>query len=393
MGVGLPTKREHAPESRLRGYHLFRILGFEVKLDLSWLLLALLITWTLAAGLFPASYPGLPHQIYWWMGVAGALGILFSIVFHELSHSLVARHYGLPMRGITLFIFGGVAEMEEEPVSPKVEFLMAVAGPLASVFLGGLFLLLEWVIVNQEWPVALVGISHYLFMLNIIVAIFNLVPAFPLDGGRMLRAALWHWRNNLRSATRIASEMGSGFGLVLMILGGLAFIQGNFIGGMWWLLIGAFLRSAAKASYRQHLVHEMLSDKTVREFMNSNPVTLPPNATLAQILDDYIYKYHFKLFPVVENGKLTGCVDIHNIKQIPREQWAEKTVREVVMPCDADNTVSPQMNAAKLVSKMVKPGGTGRYMVAENGRLLGMVSLKDLREFIDLKLEIESTQG
>jgi Zn-dependent protease/CBS domain-containing protein len=393
MGVGVPTERDRAPVSRLHGYHLFRILGFEVKLDLSWLLLALLITWTLAAGLFPASYPGLPQQIYWWMGVAGALGILFSIIFHELSHSLVARHYGLPMRGITLFIFGGVAEMEEEPVSPKVEFLMAVAGPLASVFLGGLFLLLEWVVLNQKWPVALAGISHYLFMLNIIVAIFNLVPAFPLDGGRMLRAALWHWRNNLRSATRIASEMGSGFGMILMILGGLAFIQGNFIGGMWWLLIGAFLRSAAKASYRQHIIHEMLSDKKVRQFMNSEPVTLPPSATIAQILDDYIYKYHFKLFPVVEDGKLLGGVSIHNIKQIPREQWAEKAVREVITPCSADNTVSPQMNAAKLVSMMVKPGGTGRYMVAENGRLLGMVSLKDLREFIDLKLELESTEG
>ena len=236
-----PSNRKQAV-SGLKGYRLFRIFGFDIKLNLTWLMLALLITWTLGAGLFPADYPGLSPRTYWWMGVAGAIGILFSIVFHELSHSLVARRFGLRIRGITLFIFGGVAEMEEEPASPKVEFLMAVAGPLASLLLAFIFYQFEQLAIALDWHTAVLGVTHYLVMLNIIVAIFNLVPAFPLDGGRMLRAALWQWKKDLLRATYIASQFGLGFGLVLIIMGGLSFIQGNFIGGMWWILIGAFVR-------------------------------------------------------------------------------------------------------------------------------------------------------
>jgi len=375
-------------------FRLFRIFGFEVKLNLTWLLLALLITWTLAAGFFPADYPELAPATYWWMGLAGAAGILFSIVFHELTHSLVARRYGLPIKGITLFIFGGVAEMETEPSRPKVEFLMAVAGPLASLLLAGVFDQAERIAEALSWSVAVVGVLHYLALLNLVLAIFNLVPAFPLDGGRMLRAALWHWTGNLRRATLIASRIGSGFAIALMVLGALAFIQGNFVAGMWWVLIGAFLRSAANSSYQQLLVREALRDKPVRELMSTEPVTVGSETTLEQLLEDYVYRHHFKLLPVVDGGELKGCITVRDIKQVPREKWASATVADVASPCSSRNTVSPNVPASRLLAEMGRPGAVeSRLMVVDDGRLVGVISLRDLAEYVALKLELEPSSG
>ncbi len=393
MGANLPVKREPTPASGIKGYRLFRIFGFEVKLNLTWLLLGLLITWTLAAGLFPVDYPGLARSTYWWMGVSGAVGILFSIVFHELSHSLVARRYGLPIRGITLFIFGGVAEMEEEPVTPKIEFLMALAGPVASLVLAAAVYQFAQLATAQEWAIPIIGVSYYLALVNLVLAIFNLVPAFPLDGGRMLRAALWHWKKDLRRATYIASQMGAGFGLALMLLGGLAFIQGNFIGGMWWLLIGAFLRAAAKGSYQQLLVRQILHEKPVRDFMNSNPVTVPPDTTVQRWLDDYVYQHHFKMFPITEDSRLLGCITTRDIKKVPRDQWTQKTVGELADRCSPANTVSPDTDASKLLAGMAQADAGSRYMVVDQDRLVGVISLKDLKEFIAVKLDVESSKS
>jgi Zn-dependent protease/predicted transcriptional regulator len=371
-------------------YRLFSLFGFQVKLDLSWLLLALLITWSLAAGVFPTDYPGLSKPVYAWMGIAGAIGVFFSIVFHEFSHSLVARRFGMPIKGITLFIFGGVAEMEEEPPSPKSEFLMAIAGPLASFLLAFIFWRLEALAMASTWPTPVVGVSHSLALINMIVAVFNLVPAFPLDGGRMLRAMLWHWKKNLRVATRISSRLGRGFGLILMLLGVVAIIQGNFIGGMWWFLIGIFLRGAASASYQQLLLHEALRDQPVERFMRRDPVTVPPSITVREWVEDYVYRHHFKMFPVVENSNLLGCISIESIKQISKDDWRNNKVRDLMEPCSKTNTVSADMETTKLLSAMVRPGKESRYMVVDDGQLVGMISLKDLLELIALKLEIES---
>jgi len=387
---GHATSAATAAAPAMRGsYRLFRLFGFEIKLNLTWLLLALLITWTLAAGLFPVDYPGLAPATYWWMGLAGALGVLFSIVFHELSHSLVARRFGLSIRGITLFIFGGVAEMEAEPARPKVEFLMAIAGPISSLVLGGAFLALERLAMAWAWPTAVSGVAHQLGVLNLVLAIFNLVPAFPLDGGRMLRAVLWHSSGDLRRATLVASRIGSGLGIALMLLGGLAFVQGSFIAGMWWLLIGAFVRSAATGSYRQLVLRETLSGKRVRELMTSKPVTVGPDTTVEQLLEEYVYRHHHKLLPVVARGELEGCVGIADIKRVPREQRSSVTVSEIARPCASDNTVSPDLSAEELLAAMARPGAGSRFMVVEGGRLVGVVSLRDLTEYVKLKLEIE----
>ena len=369
---------------------LFRLFGFQVKLDLSWLLIALLITWTLAAGLFPQSYPGLSREMYWWMGITGAAGIFFSIVFHEFCHSLVARHYGLNIRGITLFIFGGIAEMEKEPATPKSEFLIAIAGPLASFLLAFVFYQVHLLATANEWSVFIIGVTYYLAYLNTILAIFNLVPAFPLDGGRMLRAALWAWKKNLRSATRIASRIGSGFGLVMMILGVLWVLQGIFIAGMWWFLIGVFLRVTAAASFKQVLLQEALQDQPIRRFMTSQPLTVPPSLSIEQLVQDYIYRHHFKMFPVIENSRLLGCITTHEVKTVPQEQWSDRTVGELTSPCSADNTVSPDTDAMQVLLLMTQPNASSRFMVVEDQRLIGIISLTDLKEFLSLKLELES---
>lgn len=391
---GRATSDAAAAAPRLRGsYRLFRIFGFEVKLNLTWLLLALLITWTLAAGLFPADYPGLAPGTYWWMGLAGAFGILLSIVFHELTHSLVARRLGVEVRGITLFIFGGVAEMEAEPPRPGVEFPMAVAGPIASLLLAGVFQLFERLAGAWALPVSVGAVAHYLSVLNLVLAAFNLVPAFPLDGGRMLRAVLWHATGDLSRATRVASRIGSGFGIALMVLGGLAFIQGSFIAGMWWILIGAFVRSAATGSYRHLLVRKALTGKRVRELMTSDPITVGPDATVEQLLEEYVYRHHHKLLPVVAAGALQGCVSIADIKRVPREHWPSVTVSEIATPCSDTNTVAPDTRAEELLAAIARPGAGSRFMVVEEGRLIGVVSLRDLTEYVKLKLDIESPQS
>jgi Zn-dependent protease len=372
-----------------RSFRLFSLFGFEVKLDLTWLLLALLIAWSLGAGVFPAEYPDLPRRVYAWMGIACAVGVFFSIVFHEFSHSLVARQFGMPIKGITLFIFGGVAEMEKEPPSPKSEFLMAVAGPISSFLLAFVFWRFEALAVTRDWPVSIVGVADTLAYINLVVAIFNLLPAFPLDGGRMLRAALWYWKKDMHAATFISSRLGKGFGLAMMFLGVVAFIQGNFIGGMWWFLIGLFLRRVAESSYQQLLLHDVLHDQPVKRFMRRDPVTVPPSVTVRQWIEDYVYQHHFKMFPVVDNSDLLGCISIDNIKKIPRGDWDTRTVGQVMEPCTSKNTVSTDTDTEKLLTSIMRPGMPARYMVVDDGNLVGMISLKDLMELIALKLEIE----
>jgi Zn-dependent protease/CBS domain-containing protein len=370
---------------------LFKLFGFEVKLDWSWIVIAVLVAWSLAEGFFPHYYQGFSTYTYWLMGILGALGLFASIVFHEFFHSLIARKHGLPMRGITLFIFGGVAEMAESPPSPKVEFSLAIAGPLSSIFLGVFLYTIYFLGKLIGWPTPINAVFSYLALINLVLAFFNLIPAFPLDGGRLLRSALWGWKKDLRWATRIASNAGMGFGILMMGLGIINILIGNFIGGMWWFLIGMFLRNSAATSYQQLLMKQMLSGESVYNFMNPNPISVPPYISLNQLVEDYIYKYHFKMFPVVESDKLIGCISISQIKQIPRERWREVTVGELAESYTSENTISPQADALKALSLMNRTGKT-RLMVVENDRLVGVIALKDLLKFFSLKLDLEGLE-
>jgi Zn-dependent protease/predicted transcriptional regulator len=382
--------REAKRSIPLRGFHLFTLFGFEVKLDLSWLLLALLISWSLGAGWFPARYPELSNHAYAWMGIAVAVGVFFSIVFHEFSHSVVARYYGMPIRGITLFIFGGVAEMEGEPPNPKAEFLMAIAGPISSFLLAALLWAATSLAEGAAWPQPVAGVLSTLAVINFTVAVFNLAPAFPLDGGRVLRAALWHWRRNLQEATFISSRIGRGFGTALMILGVIAVVGGNLIGGMWWFLIGIFVRGAASSSYQQLVLKDMVEGQPVRRFMRSEPVTVAPSVSIADWVEDYVYRHHYKMYPVVDGSRLLGCITIDSLQGLRREDWSTTQVADVMEHRSESNTVDAGTDTMALLTTILKPAGRSRFMVVEDDRLVGIIALKDLLELISLKLEIES---
>ena len=369
--------------------NLFKLFGFEVRIDLSWVILAILVAWSLSSGLFPFHYKGLSTQTYWLMGIVGAIGLFLSIVVHEMSHSLIARRYGIPMKGITLFIFGGVAEMTKEPPSPRAELMMAIAGPISSIGISVVFYGIYHLGRQGGWPEPINGVVQYLAMINGLLALFNLIPAFPLDGGRVLRSILWGWKKNLRWATRISSQIGSGFGILLIILGIFQFFSGNFIGGMWWFFIGMFLQGAAKMSYQQLLIRKSLEGETVRRFMKSDPVTVSPSISIRQLVEEYIYKYHFKLFPVVqESTQLVGCVTTREVKEIPQEEWSQKTVGEIAVKCSSENTISPETDAVEALSVM-KRTDSSRLLVTEENRLMGVISLKDLLQFFSLKMELE----
>jgi len=369
---------------------LFRLFGFAVKIDASWLLLAVLVTWSLARGVFPFYFPDQSNATYWWMAVGGAFGLFASIILHELGHALVARKFGIPISDITLFVFGGVAEMQDEPPSAKSEFLMAIAGPSTSVALGlVLFGVYGSVGAAGSWPAF--SVIRYLAWLNIVLAIFNMLPAFPLDGGRVLRAGLWAARDNLRWATRIASSIGSGFGIVLIVLGVLAFLTGNIIGGLWWFMIGMFMRAASQMSYKQLLVRRALEGESLRRFIQTNPVTVPEDVSVRDLVEDYIYKFHFKFFPVVEDGQLAGCVSTKEVRDVPREEWDTHSVREILKSCAVNTVVQPDEDPLKVLSTMSRSGNT-RLLVVENDRLVGIVTLKDLLRFLSLKLDLEESE-
>ena len=374
-----------------RRFTLFKLFGFEVKLDLSWLVLGFLVAWSLAQGMFPSIVPGLARETYWLMGVAGAFGLLFSIIFHELSHALVARRRGLRMHGITLFIFGGVAEMAEEPRDAKTEFLMAVGGPIASFVLAFVFYQL-YLFVGRDTPTAVSGVLYYFAFVNLLLGAFNLVPGFPLDGGRMLRAALWGWKKDLRWATRVSAAIGGGFGMALILLGVLVFVQGNFVTGMWYFLIGMFLRNAAGMSYQQLLVRDAVKGESVRRFMNPQIVTVDPGITVARLVSDFVYQSHHKAYPVVQYDRLMGIVSTDQIKTVPPPEWDRRTVHEIMLPSTSDNTIGPDTDVLNAWNRMSRTGKS-RLMVVENKKLLGMLALSDLMKFLALKFDLERASG
>jgi len=376
-----------------RRIKLFKLLGFQVQVELSWIIIALLVVWSLAANLFPTYYKELSPRTHWLMGIAGAAGLFLSIIAHEFCHSLVARQFGMTMSGITLFIFGGVAEMTEEPPSAKAEFSMAIVGPLSSLAIAVIFY--AGYVFGREGrftdPVN--GVLGYLATINAILAGFNLLPAFPLDGGRVLRSILWGLKKNIAWATRISSQIGGGFGVAMAFFGMLQIFRGDLIGGMWWVIIGLFLQSAAKMAYQQLVTRRALEGERVRRFMKKEPVTVPPDITIRQLVDDYIYKHHYKLFPIVDDrDRLLGCVSPRQVKDAPQEEWSTRVVAEVASNCSSENSTSPETDIIEALAAM-RRSNVSRLLVVEDNRLAGILTLKDLLDFLALKVELENLPG
>ena len=363
---------------------LFSLFGFDVYVDASWLLLAVLIAWSLAIGVFPEMVSGLTSAIYWSMAVVATAGLMFSIVFHECPT--------LSLHGIS-HCRSAASRCSFSAVSPRCtanalsEFLMAMAGPIASGVLGLLLFLLLGSVAGLDGPPAISAVLSYLTYLNWVLAAFNLLPAFPLDGGRMLRAVLWGWSKDVIWATWIASGAGRLFGILLIVLGVVEVVRGDFVGGVWLALIGIFLRGAASATYEQTLARQILGGQPVSRFMNKHPITVSPDLSVRALLEDYVYRHHHKVFPVVREGRLLGCVTTAQISAIDEGQWDQRTVAEIMEPCSPDNTVAPETDTLEAMTKMQRTGRSP-LLVVSRGQLVGMLSLRDLLELFALKLEI-----
>jgi Zn-dependent protease/CBS domain-containing protein len=370
---------------RMTGFHLF---GFDVRLDVSWVILGVLTVWTFAVGVLPASLPDLDDGVYWAMAVAGAVGLFVSIIVHELSHSIVARRLGLPIRAITLFVFGGAAETEDEPCSVRTELLTAIAGPASTAVLGGAFYGLAVLLDAVGSWTAVVTVLALVAEINLLLTAFNLVPAFPLDGGRVLRALLWRVTGDLRRATRVATLLGSGFGFLLIGSGAVLLFQGQLVAGIWALLIGSFVQRAAQSSYRRLLTRLMLRGETVRRFMREDPVTVPYYISVEQLVEEYVYRHHHRLYPVMQDDKLVGCITTRDIKRLPREDWSQHTVKEMSQACTAENTTAPDVDALVALRRMSR-SGTSRLMVVDGDRLVGILTLGDLLQYLVLKTDLE----
>jgi Zn-dependent protease len=363
-----------------RSYYLFSLLGFRIGLDASWFILAFLIVWSLSTGYFPAVVPGLPQTDYLWMGVLGALGLFASLIFHELAHAVVARQYKLRISGITLFVFGGVAQLEEEPRTAKAEFFVAIAGPIASFLLSGLLFAFgaSGILAGSASLTSVVG---YLAIINLILAVFNLIPAFPLDGGRILRAILW-WRNgNMSKSTRMAATVGGGLGILLMAFGAYNAFTGIVVGGMWQILIGFFIYRAAAVAREQAGTLPGPGNAHIGQILDSEPVAIPASASLQTAAEDYFYKLHPRVFVVTEGERTVGTISLGDFAHVPRAQWEDIPVRQVMQPISTQAMARAEEPASEVLKRMVRDGNTHIVVVA-TGRVAGILSRRDIANFV-----------
>lgn len=386
------SRRQLRPGRRMiqlqKSREVFRAFGFPVSVHPSWLLVLGLLTWSLATGWFPLRWPRLSTTTYWAMGAVGALALFACIVLHELAHALVARRRGMPIGGITLFLFGGVAQLGEEPPTAASEFLVAVAGPIASALIG----LAAWLAValgrSAGWPAAVVGVLDYVAVVNFVLIAFNAVPAFPLDGGRVLRSVLWRVRGDIRWATRVASAIGSAFGALLVVLGILSVFAGSLLGGVWLALIGLFVRAAAQGGYRQVVVREMLEGEPVARFMDTRVTAVSPFLSIRDLVEGHTYRERANVHPVAENGRLLGTITSTAVKSVPRERWHDVLVRDLVEPPSPDGQIPDDADALEAFRRMSGSGQRRLVVVGARG-VVGMLRLEDLLEFVKIRTELE----
>ncbi len=366
---------------------LFRLWGIPVEINLSWLIVLALITWTFATGYYPSLFPGVfSAQELWILGFITAILLFFSILLHEFSHSLVASRNGLPIRRITLFMFGGVAQMDREVENPVVELKTAAAGPLMTIVLAAIFYSLSLLVKEYLFAHA---ILHSLYLVNIYVLIFNMVPGFPLDGGRILRAAIWYRTGNLYRATRIASRIGRSFAFVLMILGVINLFSQNLIGGVWLIFIGFFLRQAAQSSYLMVALKETLGHLRVADVMRTGVIVVDRSANLITLVDEYFLRHHYNSFPVIGEGKLVGIVSLKDVKQVERDQWSVMTVEDIMDGEIVKAALHPSDSAEKLLHFIMKRGYGRLPVVDEDGNVVGVVTRRDLMEIFKMMTVLE----
>lgn len=373
---------------RPKGIDLFKVAGIQIAIDYSWIAIFLLVSWSLSAGYFPHEYPGYGWAQYLGVGVVATLLFFASVVTHELAHSLVANHLGQPVRRITLFIFGGMAHLSREPSNATAEMKIAAVGPLTSLALGAIFWVCKRIVAGVGLPVLWGAVFKYLAFINVALALFNLLPGFPLDGGRILRGLLWRRSGNLRAATARAADWGAGIAFGLMGLGLVEILGGALIGGLWLIFIGMFLRGAARAGYYGVVVEHALGSATVRDLMVSDPVIVPGDLPVSQAIEEHFLRHGFGGFPVGAPGQIEGLVSLAQIKHCPPDQRAQRRVREIMRPADAAVQVAATASVSDALRQMVT-ADSGRLLVTDGGRVIGLVTRSGITRFIQLKTELE----
>jgi Zn-dependent protease len=353
--------------------------GVEVRLNWSLIAVFALITWSLAEGVFPSQNPGLSHGTYIAMAIVAAVLFLASILLHELGHSWVARREGIEVDSITLWLFGGVSQLKGRFASAGDEFRVAISGPLVSIVLGVLFVL----IAVAPVPSSVDGVAAWLGYINLILAVFNLLPASPLDGGRVLHAALWRAKGDFAWATRVASEIGQGFGYLFIALGLAMFIfQGSF-SGAWLAFIGWYLLQGARAEARYVATEQALEGLRVRDLMVRDPVSVDADSTIGRLMDDVVWSHRFTTYPVLDGGRPVGLLTFASVAAVPRSDWDTRRVRDTMIPLDQVPLLTEDEKAVDALAELATPSAN-RGLVVDNGHLAGLLSITDLARALEV---------
>ncbi len=362
-------------------FRLGSVAGFEIRVDYSWFVIFFLILWTLSSGLFPAYVPGLSRPAYLVMGVAGSLLFFLSLLGHELSHSFVARAKGIEVAGITLFIFGGMAHTKQEATRPGDEFQIAAVGPFSSLVIALLFRAVVWVGAPAGWSPSVIAVAAYLAQINVLLAVFNLLPGFPLDGGRIFRSIVWKATGSMTRATRWAANGGRTIGYGLMAWGLYDMATSGLLNGVWLIFIGWFLRNAAVSADRQRAVTEVLEDSRVEDVMTPEPETVDAELSVQALADDVLLRRRYSGFPVSEGGRPVGIVTLEQVRATPRDAWRSRRVRDIMSPLTSEMIVAPQ-DSVQSALQAIQSSPARRALVVRDGTLVGMVVPADLAEWV-----------
>ena len=359
-----------------------KIAGIDIYIHVSWIIILVLLTVSLAIGWFPQLYPGQSTATYWIVSLIAALLLFVSVLLHELAHSLVARRRGLPVKNITLFIFGGVSNLEQEPKDPGIEFQVAVVGPLTSLLIGVVCFLLQLPLRGTNSP--LEEILFYLAVTNLLLGLFNLIPAFPLDGGRVLRSLIWKISGSMRQATRAASITGQVIAYLFILLGIWLLFTVSILDGIWLGFIGWFLLSSAQSANSQVMLASVFNSVTVGEVMNPKPMTVPANISLQQLVDAYFLPGGLRYALVMQNDQLVGLITLSDIRHIPREQWGQVLVSYTMIPLERLHVVSPQQTLSDVLPLMAGRD-VNQLPVVQNGTPVGIVSRDAIVQYLEVR--------
>jgi Zn-dependent protease/CBS domain-containing protein len=365
-------------------FKLGRVAGIEIGIHYTWLVAFVLVSWSLAQGFFPGSYPGWSPVTYWLVGVFSALALFASVLIHELSHSFVARARGEEVDSITLFIFGGVSNLRSEPAAPRDEFLVSVVGPLTSFVLAAGFWLLRLAVAPGDSPVG--AALDYLALINLILGGFNLLPGFPLDGGRILRSIVWAATRSLRRATQIAAGTGQAIAYLMIFWGLLQLLGGNFLGGLWIAFIGWFLNNAAETTRAQQSTTESLSGVTVAELANPQPIIAGPDTTVQDFVFEDVVRQGRSAVLVMAGGPLRGIATVTDAKKVPQDRWSTTTLAEIMTPAPLQ-TVTPDTAMTRALELFVS-SSVNQLPVVQAERVVGLLSRADVLRYLQLRQEL-----